>query len=282
MSIAVTGAAGHLGRLVIESLLARGVAAGDIVAVVRNPGKAADLAERGIRVAQADYADQAALTAALQGVERLILVSGSEVGQRLAQHANIVAAAKAAGVAFIAYTSLLKADTSGLSLAEEHVATEKLLAESGIDHALLRNGWYWENFVSSIDTAKATGHTFGAAGEALVSGAARKDYAEAAAVVATTNGHAGEVYELAGSPALSYPGIAAAVGQIIGAEVDYVNQTEAEYAATLEGAGLPAEVAQMLAGWDIAIAAGALHSESRDLQDLIGRESTAIVAALTA
>lgn len=282
MSMAVTGAAGHLGRLVIESLLARGVAAGDIVAVVRNPEKAADLAERGIRVAQADYADQAALTAALQGVERLILVSGSEVGQRLAQHTNIVAAAKAAGVAFIAYTSLLKADTSGLSLAEEHVATEKLLAESGIDHALLRNGWYWENFASLIDTAKATGHTFGAAGDAVVSGAARKDYAEAAAVVATINGHAGKVYELAGSPALSYPGIAAAVGQIIGAEVDYVNQTEAEYAATLEGAGLPAEVAQMLAGWDIAIAAGALHSESRDLQDLIGRESTAIVAALTA
>lgn len=282
MRIAITGAAGHLGRHVIESLLARGVAAQDLVAIVRTASKAEDLTARGITVAEAPYEDVAALTEALQGVDRLVLVSGSEVGKRAAQHTNVLEAAKAAGVAFIAYTSLLNADSSELSLAPEHRETEALLASSGIDHVLLRNGWYWENFASNVDAARATGHVFGAAGEGRVNGAARRDYAEAAAVVVTTDGHAGKTYELGGQPSLTYPEIAQAVGTVIGAEVSYVNQSVEEYQQTLEGAGLPAEVAQMIAGWDVAIAGGALETASTDLEDLIGRPATSLAEALAA
>lgn len=280
-TIAVTGATGHLGGLTIDAILARGVAASDVLAIVRDPAKAARLPE-GVRVAEASYEDQAALTAALTGVDTLLFVSGSEPGKRAAQHRNVVAAAQEAGVGFIAYTSLLDADTSALSLAEEHVITEKLLADSGIDHAVLRNGWYWENYASALSGAAASGEFHGAAGEGLVSGAARKDYAEAAAVVGTTPGHAGKVYELAGDPALSYPQIAEGIAEVTGRPVVYVNQSEAAYADQLASHGLPQEVAQMLAGWDTAIAGGALFSTSTDLADLIGRPSTSLVETLRA
>ncbi|PFG28843.1 SDR family oxidoreductase [Corynebacterium renale] len=280
MKIAVTGATGNLGGHVIQALQDKGIAADEIVAIVRNQEKAAPLAEQGIDVRVADYSDQPALTQALQSVERLVLVSGSEVGQRTAQHTNIIRAAQEAGVSLIAYTSLLNADISKLGLAPEHRETEALLRDSGIDYVLLRNGWYWENYAANLDAAKETGKFFGAAGDARVSGAARKDYAEAAARVVAEDGHAGKVYELAGSPALSYPQIAEGLGEIAGRDVEYVYLPEAEFAQVLEGAGLPAEVAQMIASWDPIIEAGALYSESTDLQDLIGRESTPFVEAV--
>lgn len=281
MRIAVTGATGSLGGHVVDSLLNKGVAASDIVAIVRNEEKAADLKARGIALGVATFEDEAALTAALEGVDRLVFISGSEVGQRVAQHTNVINAAKAAGVTFIAYTSLLNLDTSKLALAPEHIATEKLLAESGIDHALLRNGWYWENYESSIGAAKATGKVFGAAEGARVSAAARKDYAEAAAVVITSDNQAGKVYELAGAPALTYPEIAAGIGEVIGSEAEYVNLSVEEYQNALEQAGVPAEFAALLAGMDPIIAEGALYSDSTDMQDLIGRPSTSIVEALS-
>jgi len=281
MRIAVTGATGHLGGHVIESLLTREVAAADIVAIVRDEAKAANLATKGVRLGVASYEDEAALAAALEGVDRLVLVSGSEVGKRVAQHTNIISAAKAAGVEFISYTSLLNLDTSELGLAPEHAATEEVLAQSGIDHALLRNGWYWENYASAIDSGRAVGKFFGAAGSAKVSGAARRDYAEAAAVVVTSENQAGRVYELAGSPALTYQGIADEVAAVIGAQVTYIDQTVDEYRATLEGFGLPAAIAQMFAEMDPIIAQGALYSESTDLQDLIGRPSSTVSDALS-
>ncbi|BAU95726.1 nucleoside-diphosphate-sugar epimerase [Corynebacterium suranareeae] len=281
MRIAVTGATGVLGGLVIDSLVEKGVAASDIVAVVRNEEKAADLKARGINLGVATFEDEAALTSALDGVERLVFISGSEVGQRVAQHTNVINAAKAAGVKLIAYTSLLNLETSELALAPEHAATEKLLAESGIDHALLRNGWYWENYATSIDAAKATGKFFGAAAGAKVSGAARKDFAEAAAVVITSENQAGKVYELAGRPALTYPEIGDGIGEVIGKPVEYVNLSVEEYQQALEQGGVPAEFAAILAGMDPIIAQGALYSESTDLQDLIGRPTTSVVEALS-
>lgn len=277
MRIAVTGATGHLGGLVIDQLEARGVAVSDIVAIVRNEEKAQKLASRGISVAVASYEDKQALTDALSGVDRLVFVSASEVGKRIEQHANIVDAASAAGVSFIAYTSLLNLDDSELFLAPEHVATEKMLANSGIAHANLRNGWYWENYASALETGAALGKFFSAAGEAKVSGAARKDYAEAAAVVVTTEGHAGKTYELAGAPALTYPEIAAQVGEVLGKDVVYVNLTVEDYEKSLVDAGLPADFAAGLAGADPVIEKGALFSESTDLQDLIGRSSSSVV-----
>lgn len=276
MRIAVTGATGHLGGLVIESLLNKRVEASDIVAIVRNEEKAKDLAARGINIAVATYDDEAALKAALNGVDRLVFVSASEVGKRVEQHSNIIAAAKEAGVSFIAYTSLLNLDSSELFLAPEHQATEKMLAESGIDHANLRNGWYWENYAAALETGKAMGKFFSAAGEAKVAGAARKDFAEAAAVVVTTDGHAGKTYELAGAPALTYPEIAAQVGEVLGTDVEYVNLTIEEYEKSLLDAGLPADFAAGLAGADPVIEKGALYSESTDLQDLIGRPASTV------
>lgn len=276
MRIAVTGATGHLGGLVIESLLNKNVEASDIVAIVRNEEKAKDLAARGINIAVAAYDDEAALKSALNGVDRLVFVSASEVGKRVEQHSNIIAAAKEAGVSFIAYTSLLNLDSSELFLAPEHQATEKMLAESGIDHANLRNGWYWENYAAALETGKAMGKFFSAAGEAEVSGAARKDFAEAAAVVVTTDGHAGKTYELAGAPALTYPEIAAQVGEVLGTDVEYVNLTVEEYEKSLVEAGLPADFAAGLAGADPVIEKGALYSESTDLQDLIGRPGSTV------
>lgn len=276
MRIAVTGATGHLGGLVIESLLNKNVEASDIVAIVRNEEKAKDLAARGINIAVAAYDDEAALKSALNGVDRLVFVSASEVGKRVEQHSNIIAAAKEAGVSFIAYTSLLNLDSSELFLAPEHQATEKMLAESGIDHANLRNGWYWENYAAALETGKAMGKFFSAAGEAKVSGAARKDFAEAAAVVVTTDGHAGKTYELAGAPALTYPEIAAQVGEVLGTDVEYVNLTVEEYEKSLVEAGLPADFAAGLAGADPVIEKGALYSESTDLQDLIGRPASTV------
>lgn len=276
MRIAVTGATGHLGGLVIESLLNKNVEASDIVAIVRNEEKAKGLAARGINIAVAAYDDEAALKSALNDVDRLVFVSASEVGKRVEQHSNIIAAAKEAGVSFIAYTSLLNLDSSELFLAPEHQATEKMLAESGIDHANLRNGWYWENYAAALETGKAMGKFFSAAGEAKVSGAARKDFAEAAAVVVTTDGHAGKTYELAGAPALTYPEIAAQVGEVLGTDVEYVNLTVEEYEKSLVEAGLPADFAAGLAGADPVIENGALYSESTDLQDLIGRPASTV------
>lgn len=280
MTIAVTGATGQLGGHIIEALLARGVQPANIVAIVRDSAKAAPLAAKGVIVRVASYEDGSTLVSALTGVERLAFVSGSEMGQRVAQHTNIINAAKTAGVGFIAYTSLLNLDTSELGLAGEHRATEALLAESGIPHARLRNGWYWENYASAIDSGKAAGKFFGAAGAARVSGAARRDYAEAAAVVILGDGHAGKVYELAGAPALTYPGIAAEVAKVIGTEVEYVNQSVEQYQATLESFGLPAPMAAAFAGMEPAIEKGGLYSESTDLQDLIRRPSTPLAETL--
>ncbi|QHG83439.1 NmrA family NAD(P)-binding protein [Rhodococcus rhodochrous] len=281
MTIAVTGAAGHLGRLTITALRARGVAAGDIVAVVRDAAKAADLAADGVQVRVADYADADALRDALAGVDKLLLVSGSEVGQRLPQHTNIIDAAEATGVAFIAYTSILHAATSPLILAGEHKATEELLAASGIDHALLRNGWYWENYDSSVAAAAASGALFGSAGAGRVAGAARKDFAEAAAAVLTTEGHAGAVYELGGER-LTYTELAEVLSGIVGVPVAYKDLPKEEYAKILENAGVPAQFAAVLADSDAGIAVGALDTDSGDLERLIGRPATPAAEAIGA
>ncbi|ABG93944.1 probable nucleoside-diphosphate-sugar epimerase [Rhodococcus jostii RHA1] len=280
MTIAVTGATGHLGRLVVEALLDKGTPAGDIVAVVRTPAKAADLADKGVEIRQADYSDRAALESAFAGVDKLLLVSGSEVGQRVAQHANVIDAANTAGVGFVAYTSILDAQNSPIGLAVEHRATEDRLTQSGIDFALLRNGWYWENYLGSTPAAAETGTLFGSAGTGVVAAAARKDYAEAAAAVLLADGPAGKVYELGGDERLTYSELAEVISSVLGKPVSYKDLPQAEYAAALEGAGLPAPIASMLADSDAGVAVGALDTESGDLQKLIGRNSTRAATVL--
>lgn len=273
--IALTGATGQLGQFVVEALL-KSVPAKEIVAIVRNPAKAEALSKQGLIVRQGDYNDQAALTQALAGVEKLLLISSSEVGQRAAQHRNVINAAKAAGVKFIAYTSLLHADASPLGLHVEHVETEKLLAESGIPFALLRNGWYSENYLASAPAALAHGVFLGAAGEGKIASATRADYAAAAARVISEEGHAGKVYELAGDKAWTLSELAALLSEASGKKVVYQNLSEADFAAALKGAGLPDGLAEMLADSDIGASKGGLFDDSQTLSKLIGRPTTSI------
>ncbi|WP_407199064.1 SDR family oxidoreductase [Citrobacter portucalensis] len=273
--IAITGATGQLGQHVIESLL-KTVPASQIVAIVRNPSKATALSQLGITVRQADYSDEAALTAALQGIDKLLLISSSEVGQRAPQHRNVINAAKAAHVKFIAYTSLLHADTSPLGLADEHVATEKMLAESGIAYALLRNGWYTENYLASAPAALEHGVFIGAAGEGKIASATRADYAAAAARVISEDGHSGKTYELAGDAGWTLSQLAAELAKQSGKKVVYQNLSEEDFAAALKGVGLPAGLADMLADSDTGASKGGLFDDSHMLSKLIGRPITSL------
>ena len=273
--IAITGATGQLGQHVIESLL-KTVPASQIVAIVRNPAKATALSQQGITVRQADYSDEAAFTTALQGIDKLLLISSSEVGQRAPQHRNVVNAAKAAHVKFIAYTSLLHADTSPLGLADEHVATEKMLAESGIAYALLRNGWYTENYLASAPAALEHGVFIGAADEGKIASATRADYAAAAARVISEDGHAGKTYELAGDAGWTLSQLAAELAKQSGKKVVYQNLSEADFAAALKGVGLPAGLADMLADSDTGASKGGLFDDSHTLSKLIGRPTTSL------
>ena len=273
--IAITGATGQLGQHVIESLL-KTVPASQIVAIVRNPAKATALSQQGITVRQADYSDEAAFTTALQGIDKLLLISSSEVGQRAPQHRNVINAAKAAHVKFIAYTSLLHADTSPLGLADEHVATEKMLAESGIGYALLRNGWYTENYLASAPAALEHGVFIGAAGEGKIASATRADYAAAAARVISEDGHAGKTYELAGDAGWTLSQLAAELAKQSGKKVEYQNLSEADFAAALKGVGLPAGLADMLADSDTGASKGGLFDDSHTLSKLIGRPTTSL------
>lgn len=273
--IAITGATGQLGQHVIESLL-KTVPASQIVAIVRNPAKATALSQQGITVRQADYSDEAAFTTALQVIDKLLLISSSEVGQRAPQHRNVINAAKAAHVKFIAYTSLLHADTSPLGLADEHVATEQMLAESGIAYALLRNGWYTENYLASAPAALEHGVFIGAAGEGKIASATRADYAAAAARVISEDGHAGKTYELAGDAGWPLSQLAAELAKQSGKKVVYQNLSEADFAAALKGVGLPAGLADMLADSDTGASKGGLFDDSHTLSKLIGRPTTSL------
>ncbi|MFP2391437.1 SDR family oxidoreductase [Enterobacter ludwigii] len=279
--IAITGATGQLGQLVIEQLL-NTVPANQIVAIARNPAKAEALSQQGITVRQGDYADESTMTSALKGVEKLLLISSSEVGQRATQHQNVINAAKAAGVKFIAYTSLLHADKSPLGLHVEHVATEKALAESGIPYALLRNGWYTENYLASAPPALEHGVFIGAAGEGKIASATRADYAAAAAKVISGDGHAGNVYELAGDHAWTLSELAAELSKQSGKNVAYQNMSEADFAAALKGVGLPAGLADMLADSDVGASKGGLFDDSHTLSKLIGRPTTPLSESIKA
>ncbi len=280
MSIVVTGATGQFGRLVVESLLSRGVPADSITATGREIAKIEDLAAAGVRIARADFADSDSLVTAFAGADRLLLVSGSEPGQRVAQHRAAIDAAKAAGVGFVAYTSILKADTSTLALAEEHLATEKYLAESGLPYALLRNGWYLENYTGQLQTYLAVG-VAGAAGEGRVSAASRKDLADAAAAVLTSDVASGTVFELGGE-SFTLSQLAAELSKASGKDIGYTDLSEAAYAEVLVGAGLPQAYAELLADSDRGLSVGDLETDAAPLTTLIGRTPTSMPDAIAA
>lgn len=279
--IAVTGATGQLGRLVIAALLKK-VPANQIIAAVRSPEKAKDLADLGVQVRQADYSQPETLDSAFKGAEKLLLISSSEVGQREAQHNAVIAAAKRAGVKLLAYTSLLHADKSPLGLGTEHRATEKALRESGVPFVLLRNGWYTENYAASIAPALAHNAFIGSVGEGKIASAARQDYAEAAAAVLVLDNQGGKIYELAGDDSYTLAEFSAEIARQSGKKVDYVNLPEAEFAKALLGAGLPEGLANMLADSDAGAEKGGLFDDSHTLSKLIGRPTTPVKDVIAA
>ena len=276
----VTGATGPFGRLAVEHLLSRGVPAGEVVAAGRRTEALSDLAERGVVVRRVDYDDEASLHAAFAGASTLLLVSGSEIGQRARLHAAAVDAARAAGVGLIAYTSIAHADTSTLLLAQEHRATEQLLAASGVPYVLLRNGWYTENYTGQLPVSLEHGIA-GAAGSGRVSAASRADYAEAAAVVVAQDGHAGAVYELGGQP-FSMSELAEVVSAATGRTVTYTDLPVEQYAQVLVGAGLPEPTAAVYADADRGAAAGELLVDPADLERLLGRPATPLADVVAA
>ena len=276
MKIGVTGATGQLGRLVVEKLKQK-VAADTIVALVRNPEKAADL---GVEARVFDYTKPESLVASLKGIDKLLLISGNEIGQRLPQHKAVIEAAKQAGVKQITYTSILHADSSPLGLAGEHLGTEVAIKESGLTYTILRNGWYTENYTGSAKGAVGAGAFIGNAGDGKIASAARVDYAEVAAVVLAGEGHENKTYELAGDEAYTLTELAAEISRQTGKIVPYNNLTETQYADILKSFGLPAGLAEMLADSDTGASKGGLFDDSRALSKLIGRPTTPLAIVL--
>jgi NAD(P)H dehydrogenase (quinone) len=278
MKIGVTGATGQLGRLVVEKLKGKGLSA-NVVALARTPQKAAGL---GVGACEFDYNNPEKLVDALHGIEKLILISGNELGQRATQHANVIEAAKKAGVKWVVYTSLLHANTSTLSLASEHFATEKILQASGLPYTILRNGWYTENYAGSVQGALAGGAFIGSAGNGKIASAARADFADAAVEVITGEGHQGKVYELAGDQSFTLADLAAEISKQSGKAIPYNDLPEIEYAKVLKSFGVPEGFADAIASWDVAASKGDLFDESHQLSKLIGKPTTPLAETVKA
>ncbi|GLZ76205.1 NAD(P)-dependent oxidoreductase [Actinorhabdospora filicis] len=276
--IVVTAATGHLGRLVIKGLLDAGVPAGDIVAAVRNPEKATDL---GVATRLADYTRPETLAAAFEGASKVLLISSSTHVDRPGQHAAVADAAKAAGVEFLAYTSLLRADTNTVGLAPDHKASEEHIAASGLRYTFLRNGWYFENYTQNAAQSLAGGAVYGAALDGKISGATRADYAAAAVAVLLAEDPA-EVYELAGDNGFTLSELAAEYTAQTGTPVSYQDLGQDGYQAALLGAGLPEFVANLLSDADAAVSRGELQYDGGDLAKLIGRPTTTLTEAVAA
>lgn len=279
--IAITGATGKLGQLVVSQLLKK-VPAHDVAVLVRHPERAADLAAKGVSVRQADYRDPQSLHRALQGTKRVLLISSNELGQRLAQHQAVVEAAKAAGVQRIAYTSLLHVDRSPLALAAEHLATEAVIRAAGIPFVILRNGWYIENYTENLAAALAHGVLIGSAQEGRIAAATRADYAAAAVAALVEEGHEGTVYELAGDAPFTMAELAKEISVHAQRTIPYQDLPPDQYREILLAAGLPAPLAEIFVDADIGITHGALNDDSHDLQRLIGRQTTPLSVAVAA
>lgn len=269
MTIVVTGATGPFGRHAVEALLRRRVPADQILATGRKIDKIADL---GVRAQPADYEEPEQLRAAFTGADKVLFVSGSEPGRRVPQHRNVIDAAKAAGVGLLAYTSIVRADTSDLILAGEHQQTEQMIKDSGLPYVFLRNSWYLENY----DYRSAVEHgLFGAAGDGRISGAARADYADAAAGALLADDGANRAYEL-GGPGFTLAELAAQISQVSGREITYTDLGQAKYAEFLIGLGLPEMAATVLSDADRGAAQGELEADPADLERLMGHPATPV------
>jgi NAD(P)H dehydrogenase (quinone) len=270
---AVTGASGNLGRLAVQELLRRDVSASEIVAIVRQRGKVADLAGRGVQVREADYTRSETLGLALADVNRLLLVSSSEAGRRLVHHTNVITAAKTAGVSRIVYTSILNADHTTNPLAAEHQDSERALRDAGIPFTLSRNSWYTENYTDQLSMYLKSGEILGAAGDGKIAAASRQDYATAAAVALLQDEGGNRTYEL-GGPAFDLFQLARIISEVTGTKVTYHDLPVDGYVDALQRVGLDEATAHFVADLDASIARGELETSSADLANLLGRAAT--------
>ncbi|MFJ9769774.1 SDR family oxidoreductase [Kitasatospora sp. NPDC101157] len=275
----VTGATGQLGRLVVEGLLAK-VPASEVAIAVRSAGKAADLAARGVDVRVVDYDEPKSLAGAFAAGDRVLLISGSEVGRRVPQHRAVVEAARTAGVALLAYTSILGAAT--FRLADEHKATEELILASGLPYAFLRNGWYTENYLGDAAGTVERGVVLGSAGDGRVATAPRRDYADAAVAVLLDGSEQNRAHELSGDVAWSLSELAAELAKASGRPVEHRDVTPAEHLDVLVGAGLPQGFAEALVDVDAGIARGELAGTPGELARLIGRPTVPLAKSVRA
>ncbi|WP_329031485.1 SDR family oxidoreductase [Streptomyces sp. NBC_01725] len=280
MSIVVTGATGHLGRLAIESLLTSGVPAGEIAAVARDGAKAAPLAALGVEVRIGDYDRPETLTDVFRSGDRVLFVSGSEAGRRVPQHTAVVAAARAAGVAQLAYTGVLGGPDADFELAAEHKVTERLILDSGLPYTFLRNGWYTENYTENLGPVLEHGAVVAAAGDGRVASASRADYAAAAAAVVTGEGHLNKAYELCGDTAWSFAEYAVELSRRTGRTIVYNNVPGETMLGILTGAGVPEPMAAVLVDVDRAIERGLLVGTTGDLARLAGRPTTPLAESV--
>lgn len=277
MKIGITGATGQLGSLVVEQLKKRGYT-DNLVALVRSTEKAKSL---GIEAREFDYNSPESLEKALIGIDRLIFISANEIGQRARQHKNVIDAAKKLNVNWVVYTSLLRADSSSLNLADEHLITEQELKNSGLDFTILRNGWYTENYTASIPAAVQNGAFIGSAGDGKISSAARLDYAEALAIVITNTDHKGKVFELSGDESYTLTNLAAELSKQTEKTIPYNNLPEEAYAGILLQVGLPEGLAKGLASWDVSASKGDLFNDNHQLSKLLGRPTTPLSKSIS-
>jgi NAD(P)H dehydrogenase (quinone) len=275
---AVTGATGHLGEIVIAELLKRKVNPKEIVAIVRQKSKTSSLVAKGVEIREASYDEPIKLESALKGIQRLLLISGTDLGKRAQQHQNVIDAAKKNNVSFIAYTSLLNADKSKISLATEHLATEKAIRSSGLPFSILRNGWYFENYFTNIAATLEHGIA-GSTKNKILSAAAREDYAAAAAEVLVNHSTQNKIYEFAGD-SFTLTDMANEFSLVSKRKVAYHDMPAKDYENLLLKFGLPAPVASMLADSDLGIERGDLYNESRDLEKILGRKPMSMKEAV--
>jgi NAD(P)H dehydrogenase (quinone) len=273
VSTVITGASGHLGRLVVQQLLATGTPPAQVVATGRDIDKLADLAHEGVTVRRADFTNPISLNEAFVGADVMLLVSTTTVGERFHNARNAIDAAARAGVSRIVYTSIVNASTAHMTLAEEHRRTEDYLRDSGSAFVILRNGWYLENYTDQLPMITHYGALLGSAQDGLVSAASRHDYAAAAAAVLTQDGHLGATYELGGTP-FTLTELAATISDVLGTHITYRDMSVAEYTGVLTAAGLSPEMAIAVADADAGLARGELFTASDDLVKLIGRPAT--------
>lgn len=281
MKIAITGATGQLGELIIQALLTH-IPADNIVALVRNKTKALKLKQQNIELRHFDYDSPETLAPALIGIDKLLLISANEIGRRTAQHQAVIEAAKNAKVPYIAYTSLLRANTSPLGLAQEHRETEALIQASGLTYTFLRNNWYSENYIAGVVQNVASGQLFSAAKDGKISSASRTDYAEAAAIVLASTNHDNKTYELAGSENFTKLDLAKFIEKASGKKVSRIELSASDLTHGLQQAGLPETLISVIVDADIQTVEGAMYSESKDLEQLIGRKTISIQSQIEA